>query len=211
MNAMVSAKELNEKIHALRGPIDQDPDASIVIPVNAQGDLEKVLNILSDITRYGGSHKFEIVLVINNYPPDQPPDEIETFRQMGINIVASPSVRKPGEAVGFTARIVGVREANTESALLFDADCRIPNASALLDWYVKQLHGGADVAYTHVKYYELRNHLSIRARMIAHHVSRWFKRVVLRIPTTRGSNYAVNRSVALKYYDEGMLADEMIW
>ena len=38
---------------------------------------------------------------------------------------------------------------------------------------------------------------------------RWGKRVLLRIPTTRGSNYAVARDVFLDLYDSGALADEM--
>ena len=40
--------------------------------------------------------------------------------------------------------------------LLFDADCRIPNPTALFDWYAKQFERGARVAYTRVDYYDLR-------------------------------------------------------
>ena len=35
------------------------PDASIVVPVNAQGDLENVLTLLDDLGRYEGPHEFE--------------------------------------------------------------------------------------------------------------------------------------------------------
>jgi hypothetical protein len=115
----------------------------------------------------------------------------------------------PGEAPGLSARIRGVREASTENVILFDADCRIPDATALIDWYVDQLEGGAGVAYTHVGYFDYAPLWAIRVRFAVHHASRWFKRVVLRIPTTRGSNYASRRGKLLELYDAGMVADDM--
>ena len=45
--------------------------------------------------------------------------------------------------------------------------------------------------------------------MAAHHGSRWVKRVLLRIPTIRGSNYAVDRDLFLGLYERGMLAEDM--
>jgi hypothetical protein len=200
---------LQKRFAQIRGTVSDPPDASIAIPVNAQGDLQNVLRILSDIARYAGPHSFEMILVINNYPPGEEPPEIEQFQNMGIEVLSEPNMRIVGEAIGFTARFCGVRVANTEYVILFDADCRIPNATALINWYIDQFQRGAKVAYTHVAYYELRNRLSIKFRIFVHHASRWFKRAILRIPTTRGSNYAVHRSTALKYYDEGFLADEM--
>jgi len=41
--------------------------------------------------------------------------------------------------------------------------------------------------------------------MILYNTFRWFKRVVLRIPVSRGSNYAILRSLMLKLYDQGLL------
>jgi hypothetical protein len=111
--------------------------------------------------------------------------------------------------VGFSARIPGLRAASSENAILFDADCRIPHASALLDWYIRQLKAGAQVAYTHVDYYDLHDHWVVRTRIRIHHLARWAKRNIFRIPTTRGSNYAVKCSVLLQLYDKGMLADEL--
>lgn len=201
--------ELTHHVKRIRGNAMLAPDASVVIPVNAQGDLANVLTILSDIVSYDGGHTFEIVLMVNNYPEGSEPHETATFRDMGVIIEAQPNVRRPGEAVGFTARMVGACAACTEYVILFDADCRIPNATAVIDWYIDQLHSGAAVAYTHVDYYGLPDYPSIRFRMIAHHSARWFKRVVLRIPTTRGSNYAFNRTLAMDCYENGMLADEM--
>jgi len=200
---------LLERYERIRGNSMAPPQASIVIPVNAQGDLQNVLRILSDIASYTGPYTFEIVLVINNYPPEAEPPEIEAFRNMRIEVLAVPDVRILGEAVGFTARFRGVRVANSEYVIMFDADCRIPNATAVIDWYIEQFQHGATAAYTHVGYYEVRNCLSNDFRMFTHHASRWFKRTILRIPTTRGSNYAVHQSVALDYYDKGFLADEM--
>lgn len=200
---------LSQGVARLRGSPATLPDASIAIPVNAQGDLENVLHTLADIVDYTGPYTFEVILVVNNYPPESEPAAVEEFRKLGVTVLAIPNVRRPGEAPGFTARFRGVAMATTENVVLFDADCRIPDATALLNWYVEQFKAGAKVAYTHVDYYDLKKRLSIRVKMITHHYSRWFKRTILGIPTTRGSNYAVNRSLAMHYYQQGMLADEM--
>jgi hypothetical protein len=64
-------------------------------------------------------------------------------------------------------------------------------------------------AYTHVGYYDLRPVWSVRARIAIHHAARWLKRAVLRIPTIRGSNYAVDRSLFLSLYDRGLLTDDL--
>lgn len=192
-----------------RGDPSQKPDASIAIPVNAQGDLETVLGVLNDIARYKGSHTFEVILAINNYPEGQEPDEIEFFRSIGIVVAPTPSVRRPDEAVCFSARMTGVRAAQTDHLLLFDADCRIPNPTALIDWYIERLQSGAGLAYTHVGHYDLRKRLSVVARMVAHHGARWVKRQLLGIPTTRGSNYAVNRANMIGFYEQRLLSDDI--
>ncbi len=192
-----------------RGDRSKLPDASIAIPVNAEGDFETVLGVLGDIAKYTGAHTFEVILAINNYPEENVPAEIELFRSMGVLVEATPSVRRPEEAVCFSARMTGVRAANTDYLILFDADCRIPNSTALIDWYIDRLHEGVGLAYTHVAYYDLKKYLSIRVRMIAHHGARWVKRQLLSIPTTRGGNYAANRSKMLEYYDQKLLSDDL--
>ncbi len=201
--------QIQKGIMKARGNPELTPDASIAIPVNVQGDLEIVLNLLGDIAQYSGSHTFEVILAINNYPEGQEPPEIEIFRNMGILVEPTPNVRRPDEAVCFSARMTGIRPANTEYLLLFDADCRIPNSTTLIDWYIDILHDGAELAYTHVEYYDLKKDLSILVRMMAHHGARWVKRELLGIPTTRGSNYAVNRVQFLKYYDQKSLSDDL--
>jgi hypothetical protein len=208
-NQTLDINKARKRFAELRGDLNILPDTNIVIPVNTQGDLNIVLNILGDIMTYSGRYTFEVIFVVNNYPPNEEPEMNETYREMGIKVLPIPNVRRDGEAVGFTARFAGVCEATTDSVLLFDADCRIVNASALIDWYVEQFEKGADVAYTHVRYYQVKQHLSIEVQIFVHHLSRWFKRTVLGIPTTRGSNYAVRKSVLIPYYDEGLLADEM--
>jgi hypothetical protein len=200
---------LSAQLARLRGDRTVSPDASVVIPVNAQGDLTNVLQILHDLTAYVGSHRLEIVLVVNNYACEAPPAEISLYRDMGVEVVSIPNVRRPGEAIGFSARIPGIRAAKSSYAILFDADCRIPNATALIDWYVKQFRAGANAAYTYVGYYDLPNLVVNHLHTLTHHGARWFKRAVLRIPTTRGSNYAVERSMMLGLYEQGLLADEM--
>jgi hypothetical protein len=111
--------------------------------------------------------------------------------------------------VGFTARIPGAKSALSENTIFFDADCRIPNPTILLDWYIQQLKNGTQAAYSHVGYFDLHDRLSIRARILIHHFARWIKRAILRIPTIRGSNYAINRSLFLQLYERGLLADDI--
>jgi hypothetical protein len=208
-NETASLDRLAVELRRLRGDPAAVPDASVVIPVNAQEDLENVLGILGDVARYEGAATLEIVLVINNYPADEPPREIGSYARAGVRTVGVPNVRRPGEVVSFTARVPGARAANSEITIYFDADCRIPNASALLTWYVDELKRGTQAAYSRVGYYDLRSLWSVRARIAVHHAARWIKRVLLRIPTVRGSNYAVDRLLFLRLYDEGKLIDDL--
>ena len=185
------------------------PDVSVVVPVNAQGDLSNVVRLLGDLARYAGPHQMEVILVVNNFPEGFVPPEVDDLRQLGARVVTIPSVRRPGEAVGFSARIPGVAAAASNYVVLFDADCRIPNSTALLNWYVDRFREGAQAAYTHVAYYDYEDAVSIRFRFAVHNLVRWSKRSIFRIPTTRGSNYAVRRDAMLDLYERGMLADEM--
>lgn len=186
-----------------------DPDVSVVIPVNAQGDLENVFHVLHDVAAYRGDRKIEIVLVVNNFEPGHPPDAIEHCEALGFLVVAVPDVRRPGEAIPFSARMHGVRAAHSERVLLFDADCRIPDATALFDWYCDRFDAGASCAYTHVAYNDYERSWDLEVHFALHHFARWVKRVLLRFPTTRGSNYAVRRTPMLEFYGAGLLADEM--
>lgn len=192
-----------------RGDRSRSPDASIVIPVNAQGDHETVSGILGDIARYEGGHTFEVVLALNNYPEGEEPAAVDLFRSMEIVVEPTPDVRRPEEAVCFSARMTGIRAANTDRLLLFDSDCRIPDPTALIDWYIDRLDRGAALAYTPVGYFELNKKLSVRVRVAVHHAARWVKRALLRIPTTRGGNYAVSRARMLWFYDQGYLSDDL--
>jgi glycosyltransferase involved in cell wall biosynthesis len=204
-----SLDRLGVELKRLRGDPTAVPDASVIVPVNAQEDLEKVLGILGDVARYDGTATLEIVLVINNYPADDPPREIEAYKRTGVRVVAVPSVWRAGEAVCLSARIPGIRVASSERIMLFDADCRISNPTLLFDWYAEQFDRGAQVAYTGVGYYDLRPLWSVRARMLAHYLARWIKRVILRIPTTRGSNYATDQALFLRLYEGGFLTDDL--
>ena len=200
---------MRAQLHRLRGETSEPPHASIIVPVNAHGDLSTVLPLLGDIASYRGPHTLEVILVINNYPPERPPPEIEHLRSLGIRVMAVPSVLRRGYAPALRARMHGLSAAAAEAALLFDADCRIPSPTTLIDWYVHQLRNGAQVAYTHVGHHDLPPDLTVRIRMRIHHTSRWAKRVIGRVPTTRGSNYAVARTAVLRRYEEGFIADEM--
>jgi hypothetical protein len=204
-----SLDRLRVELERLRGDRSALPDASVIVPVNACEDLKNVLRIVGDIARYEGEATLEVLLVINNYPTDRPPPELAVYARAGMRTVGVPDVRRSGEVVSFTARVPGAREAHSEITIHFDADCRIPNSSALLTWYVDRLRSGAQAAYSRVEYYDLRPLWSVRARIAVHHAARWTKRVVLRIPTVRGSNYAVERTLFLRLYDGGMLIDDL--
>jgi hypothetical protein len=197
------------ELKRLRADPRLPPDLSIVIPVNAQGDLDNVVNLLGDLSAYSGEHSIEVILVVNNYPPDKPPVEIDLFAAHGVRVVSVPDLRRPGEAVALTARIHGLRAATAETAYLFDADCRIPNPSALLNWCHDRCQHGAHAVYAHVGFHGLRGTRPNSARLVIHHGGRWIKRVLLRIPTTRGGSYGVNCAMMIDLYDQGALADDM--
>lgn len=185
------------------------PDVSVIVPVNAQGDLGNVRTLLADVGKYDGPLDVEKILVVNNFPEGEVPSEADELAKLATTVLTIPDVRKPGEAVGFSARIPGIRAASSQCCVLFDADCRIPDPTALLDWYHEQFQRGADAAYTHVAYHDYDDALSVRVYFAVHHTARWVKRRLLGIPTTRGSNYTVRRDVILELYDQGLLADEM--
>ncbi len=192
-----------------RGDPSKLPDASIAIPVNAQGDLDTVLGLLADIAEYKGTHTFEVVLAINNYPEHQEPPEVQLFRSMGIVVESIPSVRRADEMICFSARMSGIRAARTDYVLTFDADCHLPNSTALIDWYIDGLHNGTMCAYTAVRYIELKRDLSVYMRMLGYRSAGWVKRELLGLPTTRGCNYAVNRTKMMDFYGQGFLSDEL--
>jgi hypothetical protein len=204
MNFIGKPDLLKQRITQLRGNPANTPDISIVIPVNAQKDLVPLKRVLSDIAHYSGSRRLEMILVINNYPADQPPDEIQFYEQTAFHVVGIPKIQHQG-GIAMAARIPGVKLAQSQAVLLFDADCRIPNPGALIDWYGVRLREGYDLAYTHVDYTDLPPGISVRARMWVHHASRWIKRNILRIPTSRGSNYAIRRDLLLDLFAQGRI------
>lgn len=196
--------DLKERIPRLRGDPVLPVEASIVIPVNAQKDLEPLQRVLADLARYSGRRRIEIILVINNYPAHEPPAEIGSYQQAGLQVIGIPHIVHQG-GIAMAARIPGVKMAQSQSVLLFDADCHITNPTALIDWYIARLEEGIDLAYTHVDYTDLPPGISVKARMLVHHVSRWIKRRILRIPTSRGSNYAMQRDLMLNLFAQGRL------
>lgn len=213
----------------LRGQTNLKPRASIIIPVNAQSDLQKVQNTLFDISNYKGSHFFEVVLVINNYSVDSPPPIIREFSSNGIKVQPVPQILNENEIKTLTqrlygpnvkrssnltsarsfrifkARILGSKVASSEFLIHFDADCRIPDITSLLNWYVNKLQSGTSLAYTHVDYYELPSGLASNMYLNVHHLFRWIKRTILGIPTSRGSNYAVLRTPFIELFEKNNL------
>jgi hypothetical protein len=199
---------LRQGLDRLRGDVSQPPEGSVVVPVNAQGDLDNTLNLLTDLSAYAGGRSLEVVLVVNNYADGEPPTAADQLRRAGAVVVAVSNVRRRGYAVPLMGRWHGLKAARSDKALLFDADCRIPAPTALIDWYLSTLDM-AGVAYTKVDFYDLGVERSVRMRRFIHHAARWCKRVILRVPTTRGSNYAVRRDAMLTLFDAGAIADDM--
>jgi len=193
---------LPEDLRRLRGDPHTPPRASIVVPVNAQKELLGILTLASDIAAYRGDQPIEFILVVNNYPANNPPKELRIYQQLGFRVLGVQKVKHRG-GVAIAARIPGIEVAQSEIILLFDADCRIHNSTSLLDWYINQLDSGIDLAYTHVDYFDLPVGLSVKIRLFIHHASRWYKRVLLGIPTSRGSNYAIRRKLILELFDRG--------
>jgi len=185
------------------------PDVSVVVPVNAQGDIPAAFELLSDLGRYEGPYRLDIILVVNNYPADQPPRELDDLERVGARIIAVPSIRRSGYSVGIAARAHGLRAAQVEPSVLFDADCRVPHPTPLLNWYVSVLTSGAAAAYTGVGHHELPSGVTVRLRVFIHHAGRWAKRVLFRIPTIRGSNYSVLRTEFLELFDRGLIVHDM--
>ncbi len=210
---------LRQHLVRLAGNRQQRPDASIIIPVNAQGDLPTVLPLLDSLGQYTGPHSVEIILVINNYDAAAPPVEIEDFRALGVRVVATPSASHHDADVGAarfdrapivtSARVLGTKAARSPVTVHLDADCRVRDVAALLNWYVTSLQSGFELAYSHVGFYDLRPLPSVYLKVALHHTFRFVKRNFLGIPTTRGSNYAVDRSLFLRAFGTGQLWAEL--
>jgi len=118
-----------DDLRRLRGDPHTPPRASIVVPVNAQKDLLRVLTLASDIVAYRGCQPIEIILVVNNYPANNPPEEIQEYQRLGFRVLGVEKVKHQG-GVAIAARIPGIEVAQSEIILLFDADCRIQNPTA---------------------------------------------------------------------------------
>jgi hypothetical protein len=118
-----SLESVRRGVKRMRGDPTVPPHASIVVPVNAQADLENVLDIVGDVSRYEGSRTFEVVLVINNYPADAPPRELGTYAAAGMRTVGIPAAWRKGEVVSFTARIPGARAAASQSLIATRLRC----------------------------------------------------------------------------------------
>lgn len=205
MESTISMRETYAiRMRRLRGDPSRKPDGSIIIPVNAQSDLDRVWVVINDLLGYRGGRTFEIIVMVNNYPPAEPPS-LAAFHQAGIRVISQPDIRLPGIRVAVTARVHGARIATAPLTIHIDADCRVPDPTALLDWYVEQFASGARAAYTPVNFCDLQDDAATRARIAIHHLTRWFKRRVMGIPTIRGSNFAIDRDLFIALFDAGYL------
>mgnify|MGYP002624268000 CR=1 FL=1 len=192
--------------------VDQEsPDAAIIIPVNARCDLCRVVDLLEDIARYDGPDRFQILLVVNNYDPDHPPTEhLELYSRLGVQTVAVTEL--PGDSrisPALRARMLALPYTNTRACIFFDADCRIPDPGRCLGWYCQSFRDpDVMLAYTKVGYYNWPDRLPVQLWLAVHYGWRAFKRNCLRVPTPRGSSYAIDRNLKQRLFEDGYLADE---
>ena len=96
MDSRVSNRDLDAlaaRLQRLLVSPEQEPDASIIIPVNARADLETVIPVLEQLSLYAGPHALELILVVNNYDPAAPPAAIDRFTRMGLRVIGVPSAR----------------------------------------------------------------------------------------------------------------------
>jgi hypothetical protein len=207
--ALADVDSLPSRLASLKPKHGGEPDLSIVVPVNAMGDLRNVVDLLHDVADYQGPYSLEVVLLVNNYPPGNVPAEVDELRRLGVQVEAVPDVREPGYAVVFSARMHGIRAAKSKFVVVFDADNRLSSASDLINWYGDRMREGASAAYTPVGFCNFPNVPSLHTRFFIHHASRWVKRNMFGIPTTQGANYAVRREAMLELYDAGLLADDI--
>jgi len=89
-----------------------------------------------------------------------------------------------------------------------DCDVEIPDVTAYIDWYCGKIGEGCGVAYSRVKYVDLDGRISSHAGLAIHHVTRWIKRNLFRLPTTQG-NFAIRRDLFEKLYREGRISIEL--
>jgi hypothetical protein len=192
------------------GLADPSPSGmTVIIPVNAQVDLTIVGRLLDDLQPWLAQGAGRVLLVINNFAGDEPA-EVADLRARGATVIVEPRLTvRHGEVPPIAARVVGARQAGSGLLVHLDADVRVPDSLALMGWYLKQYAHGVRVAATAVEFHEVPPGVSIRARILAHRMARWVKRVVLRTPVTRGSNYATDRDLFLGAYERGMIADEL--
>lgn len=182
---------------------------TVVVPVNAQADLGTVGRLLGDLLPWNDADRGEVLLVVNNFDGAEPA-AVGELRLRGARVISEGKLSvRHGEVPPVAARALGARHSPPGLLVHFDADVRVPDAAALLQWYQDRFASGIGVAATGIGFHEIPPGLSIRARIVSHQAARWLKRVVLRTPVTRGSNYATDRDLFLEAYDRGMIADEL--
>jgi hypothetical protein len=60
-----------------------------------------------------------------------------------------------------------------------------------------------------VDYTDLPPAISVKARIFVHHASRWFRRTIFHIPTSRGSNYAIRKELILELFRNRRILHEI--
>ena len=189
----------------------ENPDLAIIVPVNAKGGLANALFLLKDVSQYAGALRFQVILVVNNYDPEDPPKEFfDVYRKAGVVVLEFPQL--PGHSgvpPGLRARMAGLSHVNCRGSVFFDADCRIPHPIQCSGWYCKAFENPeVKLAYTRIAYFNWPPGLGMWLWLRVHYSWRWTKRNLMRIPTPQGASYAMDVKLKEKLYNEGYLADE---
>jgi hypothetical protein len=207
--SMLSDEELRRHMQRLRGTAEADPNASLIVPISARSGFSLIQGLIGDLARYRGSYTLEIILMVAASLAGSAPEEIEHLRGLGLQVIAAPEGGQNWEAVQLEARAQGVEAARAGITLHFSPDARLPDATALIDWYIQSLYSVYQLAYSQISYYGLPDGMNTRLSLALVDTFRKVKRVLLGVPTTRGSNYAINRHLFLKLYESGKLTVDL--
>ncbi len=196
--------ELRRRLPRLWSPAQADPNASVIVPVGSPAELKQVFCLLSDLSHYRGSYSLECLLALPAGQPWLPPERLALLDSLGLRVVFT-SARGRG---GLAARGCAAQAARAGILLHFAADTRLPDPTALVDWYVRSLFGKFQLAYSRVDFYGLPGSPGVRLSLFVLNGLRALKRRLLGVPTPRGSNYAITRSLFLDLYEAGTLSEE---
>lgn len=199
-------EELRQRLPRLWSPPQADPNASVIVPVGSPAGLQQVFYLLADLACYEGFYSLECLLALPAGQDWPPAEKLELLEALGLRLVFIPA--GVWEQGALAARAFAAQAARAGVLLHFASDTRLPDPTALLDWYVGSLSGSYQLAYSRVDFYGLPERAGVRLSLRLLDGLRLVKRRLLGVPTPRGSNYAITRALFLDLYEAGKLSDD---